>query len=40
MDKLESMGYSDWFRSKVDTEKAAAHELEVWPRFMFMPSSA
>jgi ribosome biogenesis GTPase len=27
MDKLESIGYSDWFRSKVDIEKAGAHEL-------------
>lgn len=27
MDKLERIGFSDWFRSKIDVEKAAKHEL-------------
>jgi ribosome biogenesis GTPase len=27
MDKLENIGFSHWFRSRLDTDKAAAHEL-------------
>jgi ribosome biogenesis GTPase len=27
MDKLENMGYGDWFRSRADVEKTAAHEI-------------
>ena len=27
MDKLESIGYDDWFRSQADADKIAAHEL-------------
>ncbi len=27
MDKLESLGYSSWFKSRVDSEKMAAHEV-------------
>jgi ribosome biogenesis GTPase / thiamine phosphate phosphatase len=27
MDKLERLGYSDWFKSRLDTEMIAAHEL-------------
>jgi hypothetical protein len=27
MDKLESIGYNDWFRNQVDEGKIAAHEV-------------
>ena len=27
MDKLDSLGYSDWFRDRVDQDKVAVHEL-------------
>lgn len=27
MDKLESLGYGDWFRRRVDVEKTATHEV-------------
>ncbi|MGI9316823.1 MAG: GTPase RsgA, partial [bacterium] len=27
MDKLESLGYSDWIRNNVDAEKATIHEI-------------
>ena len=27
MDKLENIGYGDWFRNQVDVGKIAAHEV-------------